>query len=114
MNLKEKGSLGEKIALNFLKKRGYDLVAKNLQLKKFGEIDLVVKKGNTFNFVEVKSLHSISDFNPEIHFTHKKLSKIIKLANFYSNRFNYENFIVSLVAINIKKKEIRYYENISQ
>ncbi len=49
------GQIGEDLACNYLKKSGYKLVERNY-LKKWGEIDIVAKKGNKLHFVEVKSV----------------------------------------------------------
>lgn len=57
------GILGENIAETFLVKRGFKILEKNY-LKKWGEIDIVAKKGKTIRFVEVKavSCEMIGDF----------------------------------------------------
>jgi putative endonuclease len=49
------GDIGEKIACEFLRKRGYEIVETNY-LRKWGEIDVVAKKGNLLHFIEVKSV----------------------------------------------------------
>jgi putative endonuclease len=51
----EVGTLGEKIACNFLKSKGYEIVDRNYR-KKFGEIDIICTKGKDLVFVEVKSV----------------------------------------------------------
>jgi putative endonuclease len=55
----EIGALGEQIAVNYLKKRGYWIVERNY-LKKWGEIDIVAHEtlGNAqiTHFVEVKAV----------------------------------------------------------
>ncbi len=53
MENREKGSLYEGKALEFLEKRGYRLLVKNFR-SKYGEIDIIVKKGCLTVFVEVK------------------------------------------------------------
>ena len=49
------GNLGEDLAELFLVKRNYKIIEKNY-LKKFGELDIIAKKDNIINFIEVKSL----------------------------------------------------------
>lgn len=114
MKTKFKGTFGEKLAQKFLEKKGYRLLYKNLRLKNFGEVDLIMKKGNVINFVEVKSLFSFSHFHPEVHFNKKKWNKFSRLALFYANKFGFENFILSLIAIDFYNKKIRYYENVQK
>lgn len=48
------GELGETLACMFLMKQGYKIVERNYT-KKWGEIDIVAKKGNITHLIEVKS-----------------------------------------------------------
>jgi putative endonuclease len=48
------GDIGENIACDFLKRRGFEIVERNY-LKKWGEIDIITKKADVIHFVEVKS-----------------------------------------------------------
>ena len=47
------GAWGEALAAKYLKKKHYKLVATNFR-SRFGEIDLIARKGNFLCFVEVK------------------------------------------------------------
>lgn len=49
------GDIGENIACDFLKKRGFEMIERNYS-KKWGEIDIVAKKKSVIHFVEVKSV----------------------------------------------------------
>ena len=49
------GDIGENIACDFLKKRGFEIIEKNY-LRKWGEIDIVTKKDGIIRFIEVKSV----------------------------------------------------------
>jgi len=57
---KKLGDLGEKIATDYLKKKGYKILAKNYIPKWLGfdkkEIDIVTEKENIITFIEVKTL----------------------------------------------------------
>ncbi len=114
MKTKEKGKFAEDIAVDFLKKQGYKILERNWYLKSFGEIDIVALKGRLLNFVEVKALfRSGNNFQPENHFTFKKLQKLLKLASFYANKSNFDNWIISLIAVSFENNvKINYYENI--
>ena len=48
------GNLGEELALIFLRRRGFKLIAKNFR-SEYGEIDLVMRRGSQMHFVEVKA-----------------------------------------------------------
>jgi putative endonuclease len=50
------GDVGENIACDFLKSKGFEIVERNY-LKKWGEIDIVARKGRVMRFVEVKSVN---------------------------------------------------------
>ncbi len=49
------GELGEDIACKFLKKQGFSIIERNYT-KKWGEIDIVAKRGGKLHFIEVKSV----------------------------------------------------------
>ena len=51
-----RGRIGERIARNFLERRGFELLERNLKLHS-AEIDLLMRDGATFVLVEVKSAH---------------------------------------------------------
>jgi putative endonuclease len=48
------GSEGEALAVEFLRKKGYRIIAKNYKTF-LGEIDIVAKDGDTIVFLEVKT-----------------------------------------------------------
>ena len=60
MNARERGKWGETLALDYLAKKGYSLVAAGWR-SRFGEIDLIVKNSEYIVFVEVK-LRKNADF----------------------------------------------------
>ncbi len=96
MNTKELGSLGEKVAINYLKKRGYKILDKNYSPKfvsgpQRGEIDIIAKKDDIVSFIEVKTLRQglrLSSaecpqgkpFSPEDKVDYWKQRKILKMA----------------------------------
>lgn len=49
------GRIGEDCACEYLRKNGYTIIDRNY-LKKWGEIDIVAKKGRKLHFVEVKAV----------------------------------------------------------
>lgn len=59
-NTYRKGLLAECVALWFLRCRFYRLCAKRYKTK-FGEIDLVMRRGKTLVFIEVKTRSSLED-----------------------------------------------------
>ena len=76
------GRAGERIGEDFLKKQGYEILARNVR-SPFGEIDLVAKHKKTLVFVEVKTRRS-SDFGlPEESVTERKKARLGRLASWY-------------------------------
>ena len=54
---KETGRLGEDIASDFLREKGYRILEQNAYVR-HGEIDLVAQTGDALVFVEVKTRHA--------------------------------------------------------
>jgi putative endonuclease len=57
LDVRKLGALGERRAAWFYRLRGYTIVGRNIRLRA-GEIDLVVRRGKTLAFVEVKTRQS--------------------------------------------------------
>jgi len=51
---KQTGQLGENIAANYLKKKGYTILFQNYS-SRWGELDLICEKDKVIHFVEVKT-----------------------------------------------------------
>lgn len=70
------GQIGEDCACKYLEKCGFKILERNY-LKKWGEIDIVAKKGNKLHFVEVKSVSREIVEGNVTHVTKKGLGSII-------------------------------------
>ena len=81
-NNKVTGNLGEDIAAATLEKQGYTIVTRNYR-RRYGEIDLIVKKGNRLYFVEVKARKSRDFGNPLESITPRKQKIIYRVAQGY-------------------------------
>lgn len=82
------GAGGEKIAENFLREKGYRIIARNFKNpygRRLGEIDIIAEDGKEIVFVEVKTrtITSPSDPLPEENINRDKLHRLQKIANFY-------------------------------
>lgn len=53
------GDIGENVACDFLKKRGFNIIDRNYS-RKWGEIDIVALKSSVIHFVEVKSVSCVT------------------------------------------------------
>jgi putative endonuclease len=79
------GQEGESAAEEYLRHKGYRIVARNLR-SSLGELDLVAEDGQTLIFVEVKARRTDA-FGGAIHAVHpRKQEKLIQLAAQYLAR----------------------------
>lgn len=76
------GRRGERIALGFLKKKGYKILEINFRTP-FGEIDVVARKGGFIAFIEIKTRVTSSLGPPYLSVTRRKERHIIKNALSY-------------------------------
>lgn len=71
------GDLGENIAEQYLKKRGYIILERNYN-KKWGEIDIIAKFKKDIVFAEVKSQKKGSRFLPSQNINFHKQQRLIR------------------------------------
>lgn len=79
-NKQKIGEIGENIAQKFLVKQGFEIKDRNYR-KKWGEIDIVAKKGNILHFIEVKTVSYETEHLPEenVHlWKQKRLARAIR------------------------------------
>lgn len=76
------GNEGETLAAEFLRNKGFEIVARNYRYK-HAEIDLIVQKENWLLFVEVKTRSSSSFGEPEAFVDSRKANKIFEGAEQY-------------------------------
>lgn len=84
------GDFGENSACSFLKHRGYKIIDRNYS-DRFGEIDIIVRKGSYVIFVEVKTRKSDDYGNPSDAVDYHKQQRIIKTAQSYIMLNNLDN-----------------------
>lgn len=82
-NRRRTGSKGEDAAVEFLKKNGYSIVARNFRFGRMGEIDIIAKEKEYICFIEVKSRSGLMYGHPSESVNSKKRENIIKLALIY-------------------------------
>lgn len=74
--------LGEDIACEYLKKKGYKIIERNFR-KKYQEIDIIAICGSILVFVEVKTRRTNSYGTPFESITPRKLRNLVKLSQLY-------------------------------
>jgi putative endonuclease len=116
MKRKEVGELGEKVARNYLKKKGYSILETNFRCK-YGEIDIVTKKNESLVFVEVRTKTGSNFGSPEESVTRSKKEKLIASAYSYLNTHQFINstWRIDFVAVELdqcgKANRIELFEN---
>ena len=78
----ELGKLGEELAVEFLRKEGYEILETNWTFQK-AEIDIIAQKENTLTVVEVKTRSSIEFGLPQDFVKPKKIQLLVKAINEY-------------------------------
>lgn len=76
------GQQGEDLATRHLKRNGYAILGRNVQLGRF-EIDIIAREGDTIAFVEVKTRRDTDIANPEENITSEKKRRLIAAARIY-------------------------------
>lgn len=83
------GHLGEETVSKFLKKHGFDVIDRNYR-KKYGEIDVIARKGNQLHFFEVKTVSrrtlpqmSSDDYLPEENIHPWKIQRLSRTVQTY-------------------------------
>ena len=79
---KEVARIGERLAAQYLKDQGYQILEHNYRLRS-GEIDLIAKQGKRIVFVEVKTRRTLKFGVPQAAVTPAKQKQISKLALSY-------------------------------
>lgn len=73
------GDRGERAAARYLRRRGYELLARNCR-GRLGELDLVAREGQTIVFVEVKTRRSDDRGHPAESITPDKERRLTRAA----------------------------------
>jgi len=87
MKRRDTGILGEKLAKDFLKKRGYRILETNYRCPE-GEIDIVAKHKDSLVFIEVRTKTSLGFGSPEESITPAKQEKMRAAAFHYRQTHN--------------------------
>ena len=127
MNTKKIGKVGERIAEDYLKNKGYRVLEKNYPFRipgspQRGEIDIVAKKEDIISFIEVKTLmvkngqEQFLTILPEEKVGLGKKKKLVKTAESWliKNQIPLNSkWQIDVIAIEIRNKgfKISHFEN---
>jgi putative endonuclease len=99
---KEVGAIGEKLAADLLKKRGYKIIQRNFRCRE-GEIDIIAQKDECLVFVEVRTKRNTAFGTPEESVTLSKREKLISLADAYIQAYDKppQSWRIDVVAVEL-------------
>lgn len=115
------GAYGEKLAQEYLIKKGYKIIATNVKVS-FKEIDIIALQKNILVFVEVKTRTSTQFGTADEAVTNMKTNNLkravgtlVNTEDFYK-KYKEDDFRVDLIAVDINKGlntvKIKQYEDI--
>ncbi len=120
-NKKKKGFLGEERAVSYLLSQGFKILERNLK-ERYGEVDILALKDETFHFVEVKS-GFVLEKNKEYLLSEKidvqKIKRIERVALSYLERVGQEDsfWCIDLIEVyfstNGRFLKIKMMENVT-
>lgn len=83
MNNTNKGKKGEDIAVEFLRKQGFDIIKRNFHFGRNGEIDIIGEQKGVLVFIEVKMRSSDTYGDPLLSINFAKQKSLRKAAEGY-------------------------------
>lgn len=83
----EFGKIAEDLAVDFLVKNQYKILARNFRYLK-AEIDIIAEAGNQIIIVEVKARHTDAFLEPQEAVNKKKIKLLISAANYFIEEYN--------------------------
>jgi len=107
VNKRQIGSIGEDMAVEFLKSCGVKILERNYQ-NRFGEIDIIGMEDNTLLFIEVKYRKNKSFGYPLEAVGFAKREKIRKMARFFLNENHYYSYNIRFDCIGIIGSQIEW------
>jgi putative endonuclease len=109
------GNLGENLAAEFLKKKGFEIVARNYRFRHC-EIDLIARRDNWTIFVEVKTRSSLSYGQPEEFVSAQQARRIFEAAEefiFSTNWHGHIRFDIVSVKLGVTPEVIHFEDAIN-
>ena len=110
------GRLGEKLASEYLKRKGYKILEQNYRTR-YAEIDLVARQKDVLVFVEVRTKIGEQFGTPEETLNRWKLERVKRNAFAYAAKIRWKKlYRVDAVCIVLnddqKVERLKHYENI--
>jgi len=123
MNSKQVGNWGERIAEDYLRDKGYQILDRNYSFRipgnpQKGEIDIIAQKSGIISFIEVKTLRGrVALINPEEKVDFGKQRKLVKTSESWLMKkkipldTKWQIDVIAIIIKPNKKVEISHFEN---
>ena len=98
-----RGYEGEKLAIEYLKRRGWDILSHRFRMGRF-EIDLIASRGHLIAFIEVKTRYSTAFGSPLEAITWTKRREIVRVASAWVDRFGVPDQVYRFDVIGVTLK----------
>lgn len=115
---KNLGKLGEELATNYLKSLKFTIIERNFH-RRYSEIDIVAKEGETLVFVEVKTRIGNIYGLPEESITPWKLHSLIRSANYYLLLYPHSKLAKRIDVVTVlfsseeRVEKVNHYRNVT-
>ena len=109
----ELGKEGERIAVDYLRKKGFTILKQNYRFKR-AEVDIITMYKDVLRIIEVKTRQSHYMAGPEITVTKKKQKAIIRVANAYVDECDYDGetqFDIISIVLNENNLSLEHLED---
>lgn len=114
MSVDEKGRWGEDAAASYYASRGFQILERNFHCP-FGEIDLIVGRGDCLRFVEVKARTRSTYGRPADFVDRRKRNKIRRTAFHFLSRFEgrerWTYYLFDVVEVSLSEGRIHCIPN---
>ena len=105
MKRRDTGIMGEKLAKDFLKKRGYRIIETNYRCPE-GEVDIIARHKDFLVFIEVRTKTSLKFGSPEESITSAKKERLRAVAFHYQQIHDNlpQSWRIDVVAVELNQK----------
>jgi putative endonuclease len=111
------GQLGEELAYEYLIKNGFTILHRNFRTR-FGELDIIGKKGNKIHFIEVKTRVGLQKGMPYEAVTYHKVNHLRFAVMGYIKMHKLQNYLHSFDVVSIilntdlSVESLKFFENV--
>ena len=112
------GRWAEQQAVQFLQRKGYEVLDRNYR-KPWGEIDIIAQKHSIIVFVEVKANNQFaSGFEPELRANYLKQQRVLRTARTFLAEYQLDErpWQIDVISVTIQQQQntalIKHFKNI--